>query len=213
MMVTSDSPTYVVSIVMLGNSGVGKTALMNEFIGKKSDPHPTIGVECGCRTVSVRGMNLRLRIMDTCGQERFKAIPPQYYRKAAGILLVYDVTNRRDFSGLDVWIDKIRDIAGANVTIMVVGNKKDLDGYRAVSHDEGRAFATRKSVSFIETAAMDEHSVEDAFTNMSIEICDKIDRHLLRNESHGITLLEPSKGKEYSSLQIQAPKPSSCCLY
>ncbi|KAF9143523.1 Ras- protein Rab-11B [Mortierella sp. GBA39] len=185
MMLVSDLPTYIVSIVMLGNSGVGKTALTNQFVGREPNLEalPTLGIEYGFRTVPVQGMDLRLRILDTCGQERFKAIPPQYYRRAAGILLVYDVTNRRDFSGLDVWVDKIRDIAGANVTIMVVGNKKDLEGQRAISYDEGRAFADRKGVSFIETAARDEFSVEDAFTNISIEIRDKIDRQLLRNET------------------------------
>ncbi|KAG0233899.1 Ras- protein Rab-2A [Actinomortierella wolfii] len=185
-----DVPTYSVTLAMLGDSGVGKSALVNRFIGREPDPMngTTVGVEYACRTVRVQDMIFRLQILDTCGQERFRSIAPQYYRKAAGVLLVYDVTSRQAFSGLEAWIDKIRDVASANITIMIVGNKKDLEGQRAVSYDEGRALAYRKDVSFIETSATDARSAEDAFMNLSIEICEKIGRGLLRNESHGIAL-------------------------
>ena len=192
MLVTDASPTYVLSLVILGDSGVGKTALMDRFVSGEFSPEgfSTIGVHYGSRTVSVHEKTLQLRISDTAGQERFKAISLQYYRKAAGVLLVYDVTKRAGFEGLDAWVDKIRDAASANVTIMAVGNKKDLEGKRVVSYDEGKAFADRKDILFIETSAADAFSAEDAFMNLTIEICDKIDRQLLRNESHGITILK-----------------------
>ncbi|GJJ78076.1 hypothetical protein EMPS_10435 [Entomortierella parvispora] len=220
MIVTDASPTYVVSLVILGDSGVGKTALMKQFVSGEFSPEgiSTVGVEYGTRTVSIHEKTLQLRISDTAGQERFKAISLQYYRRAAGVLLVYDVTRRAGFEGLDAWVDKIRDAACANVTIMAVGNKKDLEGQRVVSYDEGKAFADRKDILFLETSASDAFSAEDAFMNLTIAICDKIDRQLLRNESHGITVLKSAAKTRADSIHdlrvkdiFQKKREGPCC--
>ncbi|KAI8604275.1 ras-related protein rab-2A [Dissophora ornata] len=203
-MLLSDASTHVISFVLLGDSGVGKSSLIHQFIGRESihEILPTVGVEMQTRPVSLPGKHINLQICDTCGQERFRAITPQFFRRAAGILLVYDVTRPETFTNLTPWLSKIRTYAGANVTIMVVGNKKDREAERMVSYEKGRAFADENYVSFIETSATDPGSAEDAFVNTVIEVCGKIDRGLLRNESHGVKIIEVAES---------APESRSCC--
>ncbi|KAG0253064.1 Ras- protein Rab-2A [Mortierella polycephala] len=181
---------YTASFIVVGDSAVGKTALLRQFIlGDFPDNvTATRGVLADSRPISVLGKNLCLRLWDTGGHEKFRAITRQYYRGAAGILLVYDVTNRKSFNNLVDWLEDIRRHAGANATIMLVGNKRDLEDKRTVRYDEGEAFAREHRLLFIEASAKDIDDVEDVFVNTTIEICQKIDTGLLRDESHGIRI-------------------------
>src|SRR5690554_5744546 len=144
---------YIISFIVVGDSGVGKTALLRQFVEREFhvDTETTLGQVTTKRSISIPGKNLCLRLSDTAGQERFRAVTRQYYRGAAGILLVYDVTSRKSFNSLVEWLEDIRRHAGANATIMLVGNKRDLGDERTVRYDEGEAFAREHHLLFIET--------------------------------------------------------------
>merc|ERR1712196_359340 len=113
--------------------------------------------------ITIDGKQIKLQIWDTAGQESFRSITRSYYRGAAGALLVYDITRRETFNHLTSWLDDARQHSNANMTIMLIGNKSDLEGRRAVSFEEGQQFANEHGLVFLETSAKTASNVEDAF--------------------------------------------------
>jgi small GTP-binding protein len=102
---------YFVKLLMLGDSGVGKSCLMMRFSDGKFplDVVGTAGIDCKERIVSAEDKNIRVQIWDTAGQERYSVLTESYYKKAYGILLVYDTTDAASFSSVDSWIKSIKD--------------------------------------------------------------------------------------------------------
>ena len=173
------------------HSGVGKSCLLLQFTDKRFQPvHDlTIGVEFGARMVNLEGDKLvKLQIWDTAGQESFRSITRSYYRGAAGALLVYDITRRDTFQHLSRWLEEARQHAQSNMVIMLIGNKNDLEHRRAVSTEEGKAFAEANGLIFLETSAKTAYNVESAFINTAENIHGKIVSGEIdvSNESHGI---------------------------
>ena len=166
---------------------MGKSCLLLQFTDKRYSVHRilTIGVEFGSRMVTIDDKQIKLQIWDTAGQESFRSITRSYYHAAAGALLAYDITRRETFDHLASWLEDARQHANPNMTIMLIGNKSDITHRRAVSHEEGEAFArTRSRVPGDLAKASD--NVEEAFIH-SAKICEKIDGGLdVSNESFGI---------------------------
>lgn len=122
------------------------------------------------RSVQVDGKTIKSQIWDTAGQERYRAITSAYYRGAVGALLVYDISKKGTFENVERWLKELKDHADANLVVMLVGNKSDLKHLRAVSTEEGSAFAAAHNLSFIETSALDATNVEGAFRAILSEI-------------------------------------------
>lgn len=120
--------------------------------------------------MQVDGKTIKSQIWDTAGQERYRAITSAYYRGAVGALLVYDISKKGTFENVERWLKELKDHADANLVVMLVGNKSDLKHLRAVSTEEGSAFASSNSLSFIETSALDATNVEGAFRAILSEI-------------------------------------------
>lgn len=137
------SYAYLFKYIIIGDTGVGKSCLLLQFTDKRFRPDHdlTIGVEFGARMVDVDKKQIKLQIWDTAGQESFRSITRSYYRGAAGALLVYDVTRRETFNHLSRWLEETRYNANPEMTIMLIGNKIDLEDKRVVSYEEGQAFA------------------------------------------------------------------------
>jgi len=170
---TNDEHEYCFKVVLIGDSGVGKSSLMSRFTRNEFDleSKSTIGVEFATRSIKVDGKSIKAHIWDTAGQERYRALTPAYYRGAVGALLVYDITKYLTYEiVIERWLRELRDHADQNIVIMLVGNKSDLRHLRAVSTDEAKAFAERHRVSFVETSALDYNNVETAFYNILNEI-------------------------------------------
>ncbi len=113
----------------------------------------TIGVEFGARLITIDNQQIKLQIWDTAGQESFRSITRSYYRDAAGALLVYDITRRETFNHLERWLEEARQNGNPNMSIMLIGNKSDLEHRRAVSTKEGEVFASSNRLIFLETSA------------------------------------------------------------
>nr|CAH8846098.1 unnamed protein product [Trichobilharzia regenti] len=159
---------YLLKFLIIGNAAAGKTCLMRWFIdGKlKQDPPHTIGVEFGTKILRVDSKSVKLQIWDTAGQERFQCITRSYYRGAACALVVYDITDRESFNAVNTWISSVRDLALPNLTIILIGNKVDLEASgREVSEMEGKQCAIDNGAqTFLETSAKNGVNVLEAFT-------------------------------------------------
>lgn len=170
---------YLFKIVLIGDSGVGKSNLLSRFttnefnINSKS----TIGVEFATRTIEVSGKKIKAQIWDTAGQERYRAITSAYYRGAVGALIVYDISKPSSYENCQHWLDELKENADANVAIGLIGNKSDLDHMRAVPTDEARNFAQENQLLFTETSAMEGQNVDQAFEELITAIYQMVSKH------------------------------------
>lgn len=163
---------YLLKILIIGNSGVGKSCLLVRFADDVYQENyiATIGVDFKIKTLDVDEKNVKLQIWDTAGQDRFRNITASYYRGAAGIAIVYDITEPDSFSNINSWLIEVEKNASKNVYKILVGNKCDLEEKRKVSFEQGKEFADTHGMKFFETSAKNAHNVEDAFVTMTREI-------------------------------------------
>jgi len=167
-----DEYDYLFKVVLIGDSGVGKSNLLSRFTRNEFnlESKSTIGVEFATRSIQVDKKTIKAQIWDTAGQERYRAITSAYYRGAVGALLVYDISKHGTYENVERWLKELRDHADSNIVISLVGNKSDLRHLRSVPSDEAKAFAEKNGVSFIETSALDSTNVEQAFHTILTEI-------------------------------------------
>ncbi|XP_010050462.2 ras-related protein RABC2a [Eucalyptus grandis] len=160
-------------ILLIGDSGVGKSSLLVSFISSSAeDLAPTIGVDFKIKSLTVGGKRLKLTIWDTAGQEKFRTLTSSYYRNAHGIILVYDVTRKETFANLsNVWAKEVElHSASQNCVKMLVGNKVDKDSEKAVSTEEGIALAKKLGCLFLECSAKTRENVEQCFEKLALKI-------------------------------------------
>ncbi|KAM9466909.1 ras-related protein Rab-15-like isoform 1-T3 [Clarias gariepinus] len=156
-------------LLLLGDSGVGKTCLLcrltdNEFLS----PHiSTIGVDFKMKTLEVNGMKVRIQIWDTAGQEKYQTITKQYYRRAQGIFLVYDITSSLSFQNVIKWISDVDEYAPHIVQKILIGNKHDEEHRRQVTTEQGNKLAKSYGMDFLETSAFTNYNISEAFTQMT----------------------------------------------
>ncbi|XP_008788327.1 ras-related protein RABC2a-like [Phoenix dactylifera] len=170
---SGNSYDYSFKILLIGDSGVGKSSLLVSFISNHADDlAPTIGVDFKIKHLTVGGKKLKLTIWDTAGQERFRTLTSSYYRGSQGIILVYDVTRRETFTNLaDVWAKEV-DLYSTNQDCikMLVGNKVDKETERMVTREEGIAFAQEYGCLFLECSAITRANVEKCFEELALKI-------------------------------------------
>ena len=167
---------YLFKVLLIGNSGVGKSSLLVRFAEDIFTDNfmPTIGVDFKIKTVDVDSKQIKLQIWDTAGQERFKTITSSYYKGAHGIIVVYDITDRESFSNIQTWMAEVEKHASDNISRILVGNKSDLEGQRQVFFEEGQELADHYCVRFMEASAKDSKNVEQVITLMTREIKNKV---------------------------------------
>ena len=159
---------------MIGDSAVGKSSILLRFTDDVfSEKHAaTIGVDFRTRDMTFRGKVIRTTVWDTAGQEKFRSLTSSYYRGTHGIVLVYDVTNRESFNHVTDWLNEIGTYCGEDDCVMLlVGNKIDLEA-RAVSTQEGQAFAREKNMVFIETSAKTTAGIRHTFEELVQKVLD-----------------------------------------
>jgi Ras-related protein Rab-1A len=167
-----DSSDYLFKLLLIGDSGVGKSCLLLRFAEDTYTESyiSTIGVDFKIRTIELEGKTIKLQIWDTAGQERFRTITSSYYRGAHGIIVVYDVTDPESFNNVKQWLHEIDRYACENVNKLLVGNKCDLESKRAVQTDQAKEFADSLGIDFLETSAKNSTNVEKAFHTMASHI-------------------------------------------
>lgn len=156
-------------LLLLGDSGVGKTCMLRRFTEGEFDPShiSTIGVDFKMKTIEIDGLRVRVQIWDTAGQERYQTITKQYYRRAQGILFVYDITNLPSFQHIAKWAGDVDEHAPDDVQTILVGNKADEEFSRQVTKDQGRKLAETYGMEFFETSASTSSNISESFIRLT----------------------------------------------
>ncbi|CAL9083726.1 unnamed protein product [Musa textilis] len=231
-----DDYDYLFKVVLIGDSGVGKSNLLSRFTRNEFslESKSTIGVEFATRSLTVDGKVVKAQIWDTAGQERsvlvfsslwtkcwlvhnptfncrYRAITSAYYRGAIGALLVYDVTRHATFENVERWLKELRSHTDPNIVVMLIGNKSDLRHLVAVPTEDGEAYAERESLYFMETSALEATNVENAFAEVLTQIYRIVSKKAVE-AGDDATSTVPSKGERINVKDdVSALKRVGCC--
>ncbi|KFR12219.1 Ras and EF-hand domain-containing protein, partial [Opisthocomus hoazin] len=203
---TECTPKYLSSekaykIVLAGDAAVGKSSFLtrlckNEFRGNTS---ATLGVDFQMKRLIVDGEPTVLQLWDTAGQERFRSIAKSYFRRADGVLLLYDVTCEKSFLNVREWVDMIEDATYENIPIMMVGNKADLrqavteQGEKCVPINYGEKLAMTYNALFCETSAKDGSNIVEAVLHLAREVRKRSDN---QDDTSSVTSLAGTSVKK-----------------
>ncbi|EKX51028.1 hypothetical protein GUITHDRAFT_135041 [Guillardia theta CCMP2712] len=152
-------------VVVLGDTGVGKTCLVHRFIEGKFVPHgaSTIGASFMVKKMNVGGMRLTMQIWDTAGQERFRSMAPMYYRGAEAAILVLDCTNADSYEKVRSWVEELKRNASGEIFLALACNKCDLVEERRVAQEEAEAYAKSIGAVCMETSAKSNKGIDELF--------------------------------------------------
>lgn len=192
----------LLKIIILGDSGVGKTSLMNQYVNKKfsNQYKATIGADFLTKEVMVDDRLVTMQIWDTAGQERFQSLGVAFYRGADCCVLVFDVTVANSFKTLDSWRDEFLIQASPrdpdNFPFVVIGNKIDLDN-RAVPVKRVQAWCHGKGdIPYFETSAKEAINVEQAFQTVAKNALAQETEGEIYNEFPNTINLNNDQGKQ-----------------
>ena len=163
-------------IILLGDTTVGKTSLIVRFCDSKFNEScvSTIGVDTKTKYIKYNDKKIELEIWDTAGQEKYKSLAKNCYKGADGIILIYDITQKKTFHGIKTWYNDIKDhINISKVAIIIVGNKSDLPNIE-VNKEMSEKFCVQYNLQLIETSCKDNINVEETFKTL-IEMMIKLD--------------------------------------
>ncbi|CAD8159391.1 unnamed protein product [Paramecium pentaurelia] len=197
---------YLFKLVIIGNSGVGKSALLLRFADDTFSENyiTTIGVDFRFKTLKVDNKGLKLQIWDTAGQERFRTITNAYYKGADAIVIVYDTTCQQSFDDIEkFWLNEIESYAEKNAELLLLGNKSDLST-KQVQSERVQEYAQKRNMMFFETSAKTADGVEEAFKKIAIKLMAKRDQQVQEKKNK-----RKQQKQSSSSSQITEDKSNS----
>ena len=199
MQINSDFE-FTIKLIIIGDSGVGKTNFIFQFTeGKFSPLHvSTVGFDFKSKTVKLpkSKKNAKITVYDTAGQERYMALNKNLFQKVQGIILMYDLTERESFENLRKWLNLVNQTV-SNKTIILVGNKLDLaNESRIVSEEEAQKLADDNNILFFEGSGSSGQNVEKIFKTIGDKIYTKLMNDRNENLSNSIELNKKSEKQE-----------------
>ena len=198
-------------VVLVGDSSVGKTNIMSKYLKNEfhEDSKATVGVEFGSKLFIHENHKIKAQIWDTAGQERYKAITSAYYKGAKGAFVVYDITRKQSFDSVDRWINDLRAAADKNLSIIIIGNKCDLEDQRQVNKEQGEDKAKNYEVAFMETSALSGENLDKAFDKMINEVYKKCHEEMIAEAD--IDIVGKSEDINLDKTKPKNPDKKKCC--
>ncbi|OHT09160.1 small GTP-binding protein [Tritrichomonas foetus] len=194
---TSNQSEYI-KFIVIGSSGVGKTSILTRLVSGtfSDDTASTVGVEFVSAEVNVDGKSVKLQIWDTAGQERFRSIAKNYFHSAVGVILVFDLTERKSFDDLGQWLEDVHQHCEQDTVVVLVGNKCDMTDERCISENEAKSFAEMHKFEYFETSALCGDNIEYTFQSTA---------------ASALKIAESRKVSYDNVVLTNEPKESGCC--
>ena len=197
-------------IIIIGDAAVGKSNILTRYSKNEfsENTRSTVGVELGVKFIKVKGINTKIQIWDTAGQERYRSITSSYYKGSHGCFIVYDITNESSFNNVEKWYEYVQKEAGKNISIILVGNKCDLENERKISKEKGQEKAKNLKCAFFETSALSGVNISQIFEELTNNIYDSTGGNK-NDEEFDIEFENDNKGVNLNKDEI--PKKKKCC--
>jgi small GTP-binding protein len=199
----------MIKVILIGDSGVGKTNIMSKYLKNQfmENSKATVGVEFGSKLFNHEGHKIKAQIWDTAGQEKYKAITGAYYKGSKGAFVVYDITRKETFASVERWVNDLKSTSDPKLTIILIGNKNDMEDQRQVTKEQGEEKAKSFGCAFLETSALSGDNLDKAFTLMVKEIFEKFNSEST-GEEEGDSV---KKGEDIKLEKTTENKKKSCC--
>ena len=206
-----DTYDLLYKIIIIGDTCVGKSNILSRYLKDqfKEDSKSTVGVELGTKFLKIKGTGAKLQIWDTAGQERYRSITSNYYKGSHGCFIVYDITSENTFDNVDRWFEQAQKEASKDVSIILVGNKCDLESERKVSKEQGEEKAKNLNCPFFETSALSKINIDDIFTEMVNNIYEKTGGP--KNDDDDEIEIVKENDKAVSLTPQEPEKKKGCC--
>jgi small GTP-binding protein len=211
-MVEDDSYDLLYKIIIVGDTCVGKSNILSRYIKNifREDSKSTVGVELGNKLLKVKGTNTKLQIWDTAGQERYRSITSSYYKGSHGCFIVYDITNEQSFENVEKWFEQVQKEGSKDVSIILVGNKCDLENERKIPTEKGEEKAKQLNIPFFETSALSNIKIEDIFNVIAENIFDRTGGVKSGDDDDDIEIINENE-KPVNLTPQQPQEKKSCC--
>jgi small GTP-binding protein len=192
------------------SKAVGKSNILSRYAKNTFKPNHeiTIGCEFMAKNIQLKDKIIRIQIWDTAGQESFRSITRSYYKNSTCAFIVYDITFKKTFDNVIIWLNECRDMCYKNILICLIGNKIDLEDKREVTFEDGENFAKENNLLFFETSAKNGNNINEIFLESAKILMNKIEKGeiLIENNNTGIKI-----GNSENNEDMIIRKKEGCC--
>ena len=204
-------PDYTFKYIIIGNAFVGKSNIIYRFTkGKFAENYKaTINLDFSFKNMKIGDKIYRFQLWDTVGQEEFKSISRGYYKSGVCALVVYDITDRESFNNVSTWVDECRKYGPSTISLVLVGNKIDLEDNRKIAFEEGEEFAEKNEMQFFETSALSGKNIDKLFNDTVESIIKKMESGYYKGDDCGIEVNTKNAKTELKNSPGQ--KKKKCC--
>ena len=204
----------VICIMTLGISSVGKTSFILRFTENSFQNmfYSTVGIDCKAKIIEIENIKYKLLFYDTAGQERFKSLAPNLIKKAHGIIIMYDITNKSSFDSIPEIIKNIKEEKGNDFPMILIGNKKDLEQDREIKKEEGEDLASKNGIEYFEISNKEGINIQEAGFSIVNKILEtRKDDNTVIESNRSSKLTNDTYKSKYSNVDSDSILRGKCC--
>ena len=204
----------IINIMTLGISSVGKTSFIFRFTENTFQNLfiSTIGIDYKVKIIEIENIKYKLIFYDTAGQEKFKSVAPNLIKKAHGIIIMYDITNKSSFDSIPDIIKNIKEEKGNDFPMILIGNKKDLEQDREIKKEEGEELASKNGIEYFEISNKEGINIQEAGFSIVNKILEtRKDDNIVIDSNRSSKLTNDTYKSKYSNVDSDSSLRGKCC--
>ena len=202
-------------LIVIGDSGVGKSCLTNNAIKNTFDDayNATVGFEFFTFNIRLNGKIVKLQIWDTCGQELYRSLITNFYRNSSLAMMVYSINSKESFDNVEMWLRELRTHSNPDVKVFLIGNKSDLEAEREVTTEQGENFYKQNNLSlFMESSAKTGFNTQKIFIKAAEILYEDYNKYKDDNSSNDMGSTDENNVNNRQKLDIHNNKnKKGCC--